>query len=193
MRNLLVIAIAGAVIGGCGQASKGGNAAGATNQSLPSAANDAMPASTRAGPSTAEVATMIERDGATRTVQTLDQGETVTRFTQVLESIASGDPQWLALVPRLGPGVDAGTSTGLIIAVAEALPRNAAGVLGLAVAGGWSLDDACSYPMIEPTAAEKAAYFAAVMPAVEAVADPALQDAKAACLTRLRAAQAQAN
>lgn len=188
MRCFVYVAIAG-IVASCGQAGTGNRSGNAINQSTPAPANDQASAPAGHGLSPAEVAAMIDRDGATRTVQTLDQGETVTRFTQVLEGIASGDAQWLALVPRLGPGVDAGTSTGLIIAVAEALPRNPSGVLGLAAGGNWSLEDACSYPMIEPTAEQKAAYFAAVIPAVEGVAEPGLQQAKKTCLTQLRAAQ----
>ena len=132
---------------------------------------------------------MIDRDGATATVQALDQGETTTRFTAILEGIATGDRTWLALVPKLAPGVDAGTATGLEIAIAEALPHNAAGVLALG-GNGWSVEDACAYPMIEPTEDETRAYFAATIPAVEGVADPAVQSAKATCLAKLGEAKA---
>jgi hypothetical protein len=109
-------------------------------------------------------------------------------YEVVLDGVSSGAAQWLALVPRLKKGTDAGTSEFLKISVAEALPHNAAGVLRLG-ARGWPMADACSYPMLEPTRAQTRKYFAAAIPAVEAVHDPALQTAKATCLSELRTAR----
>jgi hypothetical protein len=99
-----------------------------------------------------------------------------------------GDPRWLVLVPKLDPGTDAGSAEFLRIAVAEALPKNAAGVLRFASRLSW-FRDACGYPMIEPTNREMRAYFRATIPALKAVHDPSLTRAKRICLTELIKAQ----
>ena len=105
-------------------------------------------------------------------------------FDKVLYAIATGDPRWLALVPRLEPGTDAGTAESLRIVVAKALPKNPAGVLRL-IARKPSWRSACSYPMIEPTRQETRAYFREALPAVKSVRDPALRAAKRICLSEL--------
>jgi len=136
------------------------------------------------------VGRMIDRYGAKRTVDRLTDAspnDTHTEFgdfDKVLDGIASGDARWLALVPRLAPGTDAGTAESLRIVVAEALPRNPVGVLRL-IKRDASWRDACSYPMIEPTRKEMRAYFRAAIPAVKAVKDPALQATKRVCLSEL--------
>ena len=109
-------------------------------------------------------------------------------YEVVLDGISSGDAQWLALAPGLQKGADAGPSEFLKISVAEALPHNAAAVLRLG-AHGWPIANACSYPMLEPKPADTRRYFAAAIPAVTAVHDPALQSAKATCLSELRKAR----
>lgn len=135
---------------------------------------------------------MIDKYGAKQTVKTLaNAGDTRTGlgdYDKVLDGIASGDARWLALVPKLEPGTDAGTAEALRISVAQALPNNSAGVLGL-ISRQPSWRDACSYPMIEPTHEEMLAYFKAAIPAVRSVRSPALQGVKNACLTELTKAQ----
>lgn len=152
------------------------------------AANDQASA---AATTPVEVAAMIEQDGAARTVQTLDQGEEDNRFYAVLDGVSSGKQAWLDLVPRLASGTDAGTTTGLTISLAEALQHNAAGVLR-AAGDPIGIAEVCSYPMIEPAPEETSAYFAAAIPAVEGVSDPALEAAKTECLGLLRTAQSSA-
>lgn len=191
--GLLTIGIALA-LAGCNQAGTTANnqaVAAPANGSINGAADANGQASAATGITPAEVAAMIERDGARATVQALDQGETNNRFYAVLEGVSAGEQAWLDLVPRLGPGTDAGATTGLEIAVAEALARNAAGVLRIA-GTSHSVQDICSYPMIEPTPEQTRSYFAAAIPAVEAISDPALQEKKTECLRLLRAAQTQA-
>src|SRR5689334_574509 len=86
-------------------------------------------ASAAAAPTPTSVLRMIDARGARRTVRALDRDGEHTRVGAVLDRIASGDRRWLALVPRLAPGTDAGTAEGLRIAVAQALPRNPRAVL----------------------------------------------------------------
>ena len=137
---------------------------------------------------------MIDRYGAKRTVEMLSRAapnETHSEFghlDRVFDGIASGDPRWLALVPRLAPGTDAGTAESLPIVLADALPKNPAGVLGL-IKRDASWLDACGYPMIEPTPKEMRDYFKAAIPAIRSVHDRGLQTTKRLCLRELLKAQ----
>jgi hypothetical protein len=132
---------------------------------------------------------LVRRYGAKETVHKLTERDPADTsmfgdYEGVLDGVASGDPRWLALVPKLAPGTDAGTAESLRIAVARALPKNAAGVLSL-ISHDQSWRDACSYPMIEPTPKETHAYFSAAVPAVRAVMSPRLHRARALCLAEL--------
>lgn len=135
---------------------------------------------------------MIDKYGPEQTVHKLamrrPQGQGLGAFDVVLNGIASGDGRWLSLVPRLDSGTDGGTAESLRIAVAEALPKNAAGVLAATASLPW-FRQVCSFPMIEPTLADTLAYFRTVIPSVSAIRDTKLQKAKRICLTELAKAQ----
>jgi hypothetical protein len=137
---------------------------------------------------------MINRDGAKQTVDKLSNtgpGGTQSEFgpfDKVLDGIASGDARWLALVPKLAPGTDAGTAESLPIALADALPKNPTGVLRL-IKRDSSWLEACGYPMIEPTDKEMREYFKVAIPAVRSVHEPALRTARRLCLAELLKAQ----
>lgn len=136
------------------------------------------------------VAGLIEDHGAKEAVRRLaerDPADTHSNFGDydtVLDGVASGDRRWLALVPRLDPGTDAGTAEFLRIAVAQAIPKNPTGVLRFTSRLPW-FRYACGYPMIEPTNTEMRAYFKAAIPALKAVGDPKLRHAKRVCLGEL--------
>ncbi|HZH06989.1 MAG TPA: hypothetical protein VEY69_09965, partial [Lautropia sp.] len=168
-----------------------GQVANGQTTAAPAATNAGAAAPATGGVTPAQIRAMIDRDGASQTVQALDKDEGAVTFDMVLDGIASGRDEWLALVPLLAGAVDGGTGTGLEIAVAEALPRNAAGVLRL-IGNGRTAAETCGYPMIEATTTESSTYFSAALPAVEAVNDPALQAAKTSCLSELRKAQSSA-
>jgi hypothetical protein len=137
----------------------------------------------------ATVDRMLAQLGPKRTVDELaGSGADFGDYEKILDGIASGDARWIALVPRLQPGTDAGTSEALRIAVAEALPKNPAGVLRL-IEHNPAWREVCTYPMIEPTRKEARTYFKAAVPAVRAVISPALQRAKRMCLADLVKAQ----
>lgn len=137
----------------------------------------------------AGVGRMLDRLGSRRTVNELaGAGADFGEYETVLDGIASGDAQWLALVPRLQPGTDAGTSESLRIAVAEALARNPTAVLRL-IKHNRAWREVCAYPMIEPTRKEARNYFRAAIPAVKGVRSPALQRVKHVCLAELQRAQ----
>lgn len=136
------------------------------------------------------VTQMIDRFGGKLAVdkliaqKTRDPNNDLGLFEQVLDGIASGDPAWLALVPRLETGGHAAAGESMPIAVAYALPKNAVGVLRL-VASDRRWLASCGYPMIESTKKEEGAYFRAAIPAVRAVRDFELQTAKRMCLSEL--------
>lgn len=73
----------------------------------------------------AEISASIDRQGAYAFVASLDSDESDWLVTQ----IGTGKNAWVELAPRLALGSDASVSTGLIIALARALPRNPAAVL----------------------------------------------------------------
>ncbi len=133
---------------------------------------------------------MIDLYGAKATVNKLaivapdDSRSMFGIYDKVLDGVSSGDSRWLALVPRLDPGTDAGTAEFLRIAVAEALPRNPVGVLRFTSGLAW-FPDACGYPMIEPSKREMRAYFKAAIPALKAVHESTLARAKRICLAKL--------
>jgi hypothetical protein len=114
-------------------------------------------------------------------------------LAQVYQGIASGNDQWLSLVPLLSTGTDASTSESLTDALAEALPRNAAGVLrviGDRQTSGSMKEGACFHPE-ELSGQAARTYITTAMRAVEAVNDAGLQAAKTSCLANLRQAQSE--
>jgi hypothetical protein len=142
----------------------------------------------------AAVAGMIDRFGGEETVskliaqKTSEPNNDLGLFDEILDGIASGDPAWLALVPRLETGGHAAAGESMPIAVAFALPLNPRDVLRLIASDRrWLVS--CGYPMIEPTKEEERAYFEAAIPAVRAVRDAHLETAKAMCLSELSRAE----
>jgi len=140
---------------------------------------------TAAAPSVTDVQGMIARQGAVATVQALSADG---RWDAILDRIGAGDTAWIALAPRLAPGADAGTSEGLGIALATALPAQPAAVLAvLTTAGPPSLSPArvCSAPFIEDTAAHQHAYKAQALSALVKVTNAKLQTSLGACRAQL--------
>lgn len=141
----------------------------------------------------AEVSAMLDSVGSARTVERLGglgDERAPTRFDAVLDGIASGDPAWLALLPRLSQGADGGNGEALAISVTHVVAHNAAAALRLIADGAYTAEDICADGDIEPARADYEAYYRAAIPAVTAVSDPALAGSRAACLARLRATEA---
>jgi len=109
-------------------------------------------------------------------------------YQEVLQQMASGSKQWVALAPQLAQGADAAAAEGLGIALAEALPRNPASVLAVLDPARPALSPAriCGVPFIEGTTVDIPAYVRDSTAAVSAVTDDRLQAAKVACLAALR-------
>jgi hypothetical protein len=109
-------------------------------------------------------------------------------YDGVLRELASGEQRWLALAPALAQGADAAAAEGLSVALAEALPRNAEGVLKVLDQSRRALSPGrvCGVPFVEGTKINIGSYLAEATTAVSAVASDGLQVAKAACLAALR-------
>ena len=138
--------------------------------------------------SAAEVQAMLASQGPQQTVAALwGEGED-NGFEAAMRGIAMGDPAWLEVAPELAPGVDAGASTSVAMATQDALTTSAEDALRL-----MSLWDgaSCTYEGYEVPPEQSQAFYAAAIPAVEAVNDPELEALKAECLAQMRSDGAQ--
>jgi hypothetical protein len=138
-------------------------------------------------------ATSVSRDievhGAKAAVKTLDR---MGRFDAVLDHIAAGQSAWIQLAPRLAKGTDAGHSTGLTVALAQALPKNPAAVLAVLDDGPITgTDSVCAAPFIEPAPDEISTYLGSAITAVKSVRGSARLKSKAPCLAALEQIQAE--
>ena len=200
MKATALLLVSGIAIAGCGQPTKNGaNAAVANNQGATAnlTQNSAAPATAAAPASGAmtpdEVRARMQRDGVSQTVTAFQDPSFAPTNQAMSEGISSGNDQWLALVPMLSTSGSAEMSEGLISGLAEALPRNPAGVLR-ALADRQVEDSfkevTCFHPE-EMSGQAARTYLTQAIGAVEAVNDPGLQAAKTRCLANLRQAQSQ--
>lgn len=138
--------------------------------------------------SAAEAQAMLASQGPLQTVAALLGDGEDNGFEAALRGIAMGDPAWLELAPRLAPGLDAGASTSFAMATQDALTTNAEeGLRLMSLLGGAG----CTYESYEAPPEQSRAFYAAAIPAVEAVNDPALEALKAECLAQMRSDGAQ--
>lgn len=103
----------------------------------------------------------------------------------LLRGVAGGTGAWLDVAARLKPEADLDASLELNVAVADALERNAAGVLAV-LGGAFDADDVCSLNTIEDYAlgevyAQALAKVERRQRAVAAVADPRLAAPREEC------------
>jgi len=204
MTNRMIVSVLALGLAACGAGKAGngqnaapsaGNNQAASNQAANNQANSAPANAQAAGPSAGaitpqEVRAMVARDGASATVVALNEGgteEAPNRFAMVMRGVSSGDQAWLDIVPLIRPGTDGEAGEGLSISLGDALPRNAAGVLRI-LSTPDDVAAACEPVAFEEGSAERTTHIQAATTAVEAVSDPALQQAKAGCLATLRAA-----
>jgi hypothetical protein len=133
-----------------------------------------------------EVRASLESRGAGQTVRRL---QAAGQWDVVLDGIGNGEVAWIAIVPRLAQGTDAGLSETLGVALAKALPRAPAAVLdALDPKDGPVLGPSrvCGAPFVEPTPEFLAAYRPRALAAVEGVREPRLRNIRDACLAALR-------
>ena len=101
----------------------------------------------------------------------------------MLEHIGRGSNDWVALATRLAPGTDAASAEGLGIALARALPVNAAAVLRASSTqdGPVAVKRVCSIPFIETTRSYNATYTRRALSALGQVHDASLQTKRDQC------------
>ena len=160
--RLLPLVLGAVLAAGCSQ---GGSASEAENA-----------AATEPQALTADhLANLIAADGAAHTVAVLTGPADPTGIDKVFAGIATGGPEWLALVPAIEPVTDGMYAEGLQDALADALPHNAPGVLALfpVHADAYFVCGATNPPDARMIAGRAA---------VDAVTEPALQAAKAECI-----------
>jgi hypothetical protein len=95
--------------------------------------------------------------------------------------IETGDPKWLEVARRLRAVSDAGATLSLNYAVARALPNAPARVLAL-IDHGFSIDDVCTSPFLEPEPGVAEDYARRATAALKRVQAPGLERARDQCL-----------
>lgn len=146
---------------------------------------EVVPADTGPQPLTADhVANLIAADGARHTVLVLTGPADPTGFDKVLQGIATGAPEWLAIVPSIQPETDGMYAEGLQDALATALTRNAPGVLAL-------IPDHAHPVFVCAATSPPDARMIAARAAVDAVTAPELQAAKAECIRHFEGDQTE--
>lgn len=134
---------------------------------------------------------LAQRGAKTVVAELLNQDQ----WDSVSDQIASGRQEWLALVPQLATGADAGPAEDLGIDLATALPKNPAAVLSIANEIAWKdagiigLERVCGIPFVEDT--QPKSYEQRAVRAVRSVSDPTLERKKRECLAYLRNASRQ--
>jgi hypothetical protein len=131
------------------------------------------------------IAADIAAEGAGPVVHRLwESGE----FDSVLDKISSGDSKWIRLAPDLAAGADAGAAEGLGVALARALPSNAAAVLAVLDQARPALSPAyvCGIPFIEGSLKDVTDYRRKAEAAVEQIHGASLHDSKQACIAALQ-------
>ena len=139
---------------------------------MPSLSADLTPSAIRA---------LLQQQDAVAVVQSLDESS----WTAFLAHVEAGDRGWIDLVPLLVAGTDAGTSEGLVVTLSRALKANPAGVLTLLAAEHYSAADICADNEIEVSVFEAVRFIDEALVKVAAVLDPALSQARDACLMAL--------
>ena len=132
------------------------------------------------------ISDLVARDGAGPTVQRLVTNKRSPQWDAVLRQVETGDDRWLAVARELSAGTDAGTSEGLQVALATALPKNPAGVLRLAGTQPFlSLTNLCSAPFIEPQPAFFRRYLSSTRKALLRLKDAAIESRRLECLAEI--------
>jgi len=197
--------VCGLALAACGQSASNANNAtvadngqAATANMVENGAAPAVAGNSAAAPASGamtpdQIRALFQRDGVSQTVTAFQNPSYSATNHAMSEGIAAGDEQWLALVPLLSTSGSAEMAEGLISMLAEALPRNAAGVLRVVGDRQMSAtlkEGTCLHPE-ELSGQAARTYLITAIRAVEAVNDPALQAARTMCLANLRQAQAQ--
>jgi hypothetical protein len=147
---------------------------------------EAVPLSPESTASNARAASLnarIEAVGAREVVrQLIGTGEKEGHWETVLERAESGDREWIDVVGRLAAGTDAGSSTDVKVALANALPKNPAAVFKQAGSVPYlQVQDLCGGPFIEPELDYLKDFYARVKQALEAPLAQEFKESAAHC------------
>lgn len=106
-----------------------------------------------------------------------------SQWESIVEGLSSGQAEWLQIVPLIARYTDAGFAEDLTTALAQALPKNVAGVLNVLdeKIPPVSIRAVCSMPLYSETVAEQNEY---VVKAIQALYKHGTPQAKS-CLTQL--------
>lgn len=141
-----------------------------------------------AGAASSQQAQQLARRLASEPPRTVVQSYGERFEAAVLSHLDRGEPDWIALAPELARGTDAGSSEGLSMALAYALPLQPAAVLAVLRKdrGPLEAQRVCSIPFIEASVKDIKTYRHRAVQAVRQVQDPDLRPARDRCLQALQ-------
>ncbi len=140
-------------------------------------------------PTLEQVEKAIQDRGAPAVVDELNHQQGTSAWESIEDRVAMGNGRWLRVAQQLRRYTDAGVSESLDNSMAEALPRNAEGVLamlGTDQSKDFTSERVCSgETFIEVSKSRLRRHLRAGVTAVEKVSDPKLQHVKEACVAAL--------
>lgn len=139
---------------------------------IPISAADLTPAAMRA---------LLEGQNARAAVDSLDE-ET---WSAILAQVEAGDGEWLDLVPDLEPYTHSRAATRLALALSRAIEVNPDGVIQVMSRTSYTPRDICGANDVDLAVFETVAFIDMALVKVAAVLDPALFEARNACLFSL--------
>jgi hypothetical protein len=130
----------------------------------------------------------VARHGPEDVVQRLWEAN---RYSEIIDPIAQGKSRWIAIVPVIGGGTDAGAAEELSDAMASALPQNPNAVLNAVrlTPGNPDVSQICVPPFVEGTKDQYLIYIRRSITALHRVTAPKLAKLKEDCIHSLIAAQ----
>lgn len=132
-----------------------------------------------------DIRALVLENGAHATVRALAEGDAAA-WANFYKQVAAGEEKWLQLVPLVIGSSDAESGT-LVVALAEALPKNPEGVLALESLYV-STKEVCALPFNEMSDAALDAYYKSAMRALDGLRDEYFSDDKKMCRLRLQGA-----
>jgi len=140
--------------------------------SFPAHSADLTPSAMRA---------LLDGQNARTAIDSLDEAT----WTSVLAHVEAGDGEWLDVVPIMAPRTSARRAAGLALALSRAIEPNPAGVIEVLARTGYNPRDICGANDVDFSTFEAVAFVDMALVKVAAVLDPALFEARNACLFSL--------
>lgn len=140
--------------------------------SFPTVAADLTPGAMRA---------LVQGQDARTAVDALDE-ET---WSSVLAAVEAGQGEWLDVVPVISPFAHGQHAASLALALSRAIEPNPAGVIQVMARSNYNPRDICGANDVDLSTFEAVAFVDMALVKVAAVLDPALFEARNACLFSL--------